>query len=106
MAVIDPKKASKSLLKKGFIKIEKDHHYYEFWYEDKMVARTHISHGTEKPIHDGLIASMSRQCQLKASEFRNLINCPLSKERYIKKLKESGAIDEIGDPEKREAKSA
>jgi len=100
MAAIDPKKASQSLLKKGFSKKDNDHHYYEFWYENKMVAKTHISHGTSKPIHDGLISAMSKQCQLKTSEFKNLINCPLSKKAYIQKLKECGAIDEPTEPPK------
>ena len=91
MSVLDPRKAEKALIKKGFVKVDTHHHYYTFIYEGKVVARTRMSHNNQE-INNFLISAMSRQCQLIKEDFLNLINCPLSKEGYIKKLKDKGAI--------------
>jgi hypothetical protein len=92
MATLDPRKTSKALLKKGFLLADKDHHYYEFWHDNKMVARTHMSHNDQE-IDNWLIGQMKRQCHLEKKDFIDLINCPLSKDAYVDKLREAGIIN-------------
>lgn len=92
MSVLDPRKAEKALIKKGFVKVDTHHHYFEFVHEGKVVVRTRMSHNNQE-INNYLISAMSKQCQVNKEDFLNLINCPLSQEGYIKKLKERGAID-------------
>jgi hypothetical protein len=47
MASLDANKARQSLLKKGFVQAEGDHHYYLYFYEGKLIARTKVSHTTK-----------------------------------------------------------
>lgn len=90
MAVLDAKKTYRNLKSKGFIDAPNksdDHKYLEFYYEDRLVLYTKISHG-EKDLGDFLIKQMSHQCKLSKSEFMDLANCPLSEDEYLKILKD------------------
>jgi hypothetical protein len=91
MATLDPRKTEAALLKKGFVIANNDHHYYEFWHNGKVVARTRMSHNDQE-INNWLIGQMKKQCLLEKNDFMNLIKCPLSKEAYLKKLKEGGHL--------------
>ncbi len=91
--VFDAKKTLKSLKKKGFHEYDGDHKFLDYFYEGKLILHTKISHG-ENELNDYLIAQMSRQCKLSKPDFADLINCPLSAEGFISKLKESGEINE------------
>ena len=91
MAVLDANKTRSALLKKGFKISEGDHHFYLYYYEGKVVAKTKVSHN-DQDIGDGLISKMSKQCQVNKHQFFDLINCPLKEADYIEILKERGVI--------------
>jgi hypothetical protein len=91
MAVLDPKETHRNLLKKGFVNAPGDHKRLEYYYNDKLILHTKISHGT-KEIGDYLIKQMYVQCQLSKGEFIDLAKCPLSKEEYFNILKDKGII--------------
>lgn len=91
MAVIDSKKTYKNLKKKGFvdsINHSPDHKYLEFYFQNKLILYTKISHGGKKDIGDFLIKQMSTQCKLNKQQLIDLANCPLSKDQYCELLKE------------------
>ena len=70
-----------------------DHKYLEFHYNGKMILYTKLSHGSKKDLNNFLIKQMSTQCKLSKQDFADLVNCPLSAEKYIEKLKEAGEIE-------------
>jgi hypothetical protein len=91
----DKRKVEESLLKKGFVGTEGDHHFFVYHTLEgkKSSIRTKTSHTPKmKEINDGLLAQMAKQCGLNKQEFINLIDCPLSREQYEKRLKEKGEI--------------
>ncbi len=93
--VANGKKAYQSLKKKGFsesVSKSDDHKYLEFVHEGKIHFYTKLSHGSKKDLGLPLITQMALQCKLSKKEFMDLVNCPLSKERYLEILKERGAI--------------
>mgnify|MGYP001161690000 FL=1 len=95
MSVLDPKKTYKNLKKKGFVdSINKssDHKWVDFFYDEKYVLSTKISHGN-KDIDKHLIKQMSFQCKLDKADFIDLVNCPLSREDYIHLLNQKGLLD-------------
>jgi hypothetical protein len=91
MAVIDAKKALTNLKKKGFLEVTGDHKFLIFHYNGKEILHTKISHGA-KDLDDYLIKRMALQCNLDKNDFKKLVECPLSKEKYIELLKEKGLI--------------
>jgi predicted RNA binding protein YcfA (HicA-like mRNA interferase family) len=91
MASLDANKTRQSLLKKGFRKSEGDHHFYLYYHQGKLVAKTKLSHNDQE-IGDQLISKMYKQCRLTKSQFFDLINCPMDEAKYIEALKEQGAI--------------
>lgn len=93
--VFDSKRVETSLKKKGFvngINRANHHKYFEFYYEDKLVAWTKISHNNQD-IGSTLIKLMSYQCKLDKKDFVDLIKCPLSKKAYIKILEKKGFLE-------------
>ena len=54
---------------------------------DKIV--THVSHGGGKTISDKLTSDMARQCKIKTSQFRDLVDCRMSGDDYINVLASS-----------------
>lgn len=93
MAVLDAKKTLQNLLGKGFVSAKGDHKFLELYFNGKYILHTKISHG-EKELESFHIGMMSRQCKLDKKNFIDLANCPLSKEEYIKILKENGVISD------------
>lgn len=94
--VLNSKKAYKNLKKKGFEDSKdrnNDNKYLEFHYNGKMILYTKLSHGSEKDLNNYLIKQMSTQCKLSKQDFADLVNCPLSAEKYVDKLKEIGEIE-------------
>ncbi len=85
-------KVIKSLLKKGFDKINKDHKFFIFKNEGREVLHTKVSHG-KKDLSKYLISLMSKQCKLSKEDFIDLVNCPLSKAQYIEKLRQKEMLD-------------
>jgi hypothetical protein len=93
MPVLDAKKTHQNLLSKGFKVAKGDHKYLEYYFNEKVIFHTKISHG-EKDLQDFHIGMMKRQCKLEKSEFLDLANCPLSAEGYFEILKKNGVITE------------
>lgn len=91
---IKTNKIDGSLCRKGFErKNDADHVQYILYINGlKTRIRTKISHG-ENEIGDDLISKMSRQLKLSKKQFLDLIECPLSKEEYVKLLQKNGEID-------------
>jgi hypothetical protein len=86
---IKTRKISSSLKSKGFEPTESDHTFYWFYLEGlRTHIKTKISHGTNE-YGDHLLSAMRKQLKLKSAlELKELINCPMSQERYIELLKE------------------
>lgn len=87
-----PRKAvMAALTRKGFAASEGDHTYYIYHTADgrKTLAKTKVSH-SGKDIGDTILGMMARQCRLTVPQFRDLVDCPLSREAYEAILKEQG----------------
>ena len=84
----------KSLLKKGFLPSGGDHNF--FFYPSnagkKTIVRTKTSHGG-KEIDDNLLSQMAKQCKLTNKDFGLLVDCPLSRDDYEKKLIAAGHVE-------------
>ena len=91
MAVLKAKDTNKNLLKKGFVKYEGDHNYFEFWHKGVLTTRTKTSHNNQD-IGDALIGAMSKQCKVSKDFFKEFARCEKSKDDYIAQLIESGII--------------
>lgn len=80
-----------ALERKGFAVSEGDHTYYIYHTADgrKTLAKTKVSH-SGKDIADPILGMMARQCKLTAPQFRNLVDCPLSREAYETILRNQG----------------
>lgn len=80
-----------ALVRKGFAASEGDHSYYIYHTADgrKTLAKTKVSH-SGKDIADPILGMMARQCKLTVPQFRNLVDCPLSREAYEDILREQG----------------
>lgn len=72
-----------ALVRKGFASSEGDHTYYIYHTLDgrKTLAKTKVSH-SGKEVPDPVLGMMARQCKLTVHEFRDLVDCPLSREQY------------------------
>jgi len=90
-----PRKAkdvSANLLRKGFQQREGDHFFFRLYINGKKSGvSTKISLG-EKEIHDGLLGQMARDTKLVKHEFLDLVDCPMSTERYVELLRERGHV--------------
>lgn len=93
MAVLKGKTTNQSLLKKGFVKTDGDHHFFEFWHDGIFITRTKTSHDNQD-ISDGLISAMSKQCKVSGNFFKAFAKCDKSKAEYIIELKKNGIIEE------------
>ena len=94
MGVIKKAKVRSGLLKKGFIEVkDKDHVVFQYLNDDgqKTTAWTKYSHGKNE-VSEPLIRKMAMQTQLSRLQFEDLVNCPMSKERYREILKEKGIL--------------
>lgn len=89
-----PTDVEKSLEKKGFQRKEGDHHYFNYYTKagKKTQVFTKTSHGV-KELDDSLLGMMSRQCKLSRQDFDRLIDCPLDRDSYERKLIEVGVVE-------------
>lgn len=85
-----------SFAKKGFQEKLGGNHQRFIYFSlqgKKTAVHTKLSRGTKyKTLSDPLIAQMAKQCKLTKGDFLELVDCPLSREDYEKKLKTRGAI--------------
>ena len=92
MATLKTDKIDKALRKKGFLREERDHHFYFYIYNGKKTAiNTKISH-SETEIGDPLVIQMSKQIYLNKEQFVKLIECTLDAESYKQILIDKGII--------------
>ena len=89
-----PGEVEKSLVKKGFQRKEGDHSYFNYFTKagKKTSVFTKTSHGV-KELDDSLLGMMSRQCKLSRQDFDRLIDCPLDRDSYERKLIEVGVVE-------------
>lgn len=88
-------KVESALLEKGFRKTEKHHHYFIYYTQDgkKTTAKTKTSHTKKmKDIPDNILSQMAKQCHLSKQEFLELVDCPLSQDKYEKALQKKGRL--------------
>jgi len=80
-----------ALERKGFSASEGDHTYFIYYTVDgrKTLAKTKVSH-SGKDVADAILGMMARQCKLTAPQFRDLVDCPLSRTAYEDLLKAQG----------------
>ena len=76
----------KALAKKGFVKNDRKKHVYFQYYTSfgqRTEVKTFFSRGTKsKDIDIDLLMEMAAQCKLQLKDFRQLIDCPLSRTQY------------------------
>ena len=83
-------KIESSLVKKGFSAENGDHKYYILYCNGKKTQIfTKVSHGKPE-IGEPLLGKMAKQVRLSKKDFADLIECPLSKERYMQMMKNQG----------------
>ena len=77
----------KGLKAKGFSLGSGDHNYFLYFSKQgkKTAVFTKTSHGA-KEIDDNLLAKMARQVKLSRAEFDLLVDCPLDRDTYERKL--------------------
>ena len=74
-----------ALESKGFVRREGDHSHFTYHTERGMrtSVRTKTSHGRKNvDIDDGLLSRMARQCRLSNQQFRDFVDCSLSRHDY------------------------
>lgn len=93
MSTLSKKDINERLLKKGFCKIDTDHHCYYYVYNGRKTnISTKFSMGSGKDIGDSLISIMAKQVRLNKADFMKLIQCTLSKEEYRDLMIKNGNI--------------
>lgn len=93
----DAKDITAALLAKGFTLREGDHHFYSLVVGGKKTGIfTKVSHG-EKEVGDSLLAQMAKQTKLVKKDFLDLVDCPLTSEQYLKKLRDAGHLPKQND---------
>ena len=88
-------KVERALKAKGFRTNESHHRYFVYYTEEgtKSPVRTKTSHGSGGfDLSSSLISNMAKQCKLRTTEFRDLVNCSMSQADYETLL---NAKDEI-----------
>lgn len=88
-------KVESALQSKGFEQSERDHHYFIYYTIDgkKTTAKTKTSHTKKmKDIPDNLLGQMAKQCHITKKQFLDLVDCPLSREKYEKILQDQQKI--------------
>lgn len=81
------------LKQKGFVQSEGDHHFFRLHIDGKkQIISTKVSHG-EREIGDPLLGKMARQIGLSRRDFLQLVDCPLTFDRYVELLRESNRLD-------------
>lgn len=87
----DKRKVEAALKAKGFEPKEGDHHFFVYRTVAGLLTdiRTKTSHTQKmKSLDSSLLAQMARQCRLPASDFLDLVDCPMDQARYERVLRE------------------
>jgi tRNA/tmRNA/rRNA uracil-C5-methylase (TrmA/RlmC/RlmD family) len=82
-----------ALLSKGFKYRESDHTYLVLCADGKQTSiRTKVSHGIRE-YGDDLLAQVSRQVGLTKAQLLQLVDCPMTHERYVEILVASRRVE-------------
>ena len=83
-----------SLVKKGFVRDDRDHRFFRLVHEGKTTGIfTMTSHGTGyRSLSADLVGKMAKQLKLKTKEFVDLVECPLTADAYIALLIQKDAL--------------
>ena len=91
-----PRKSVESTLRaKGFEMAGGDHHYFVYVTKGgrKTRARTKTSRSPKfRDIADNVLGQMARQCLLTKPEFLQLVDCPMQRDDYERRLADQGEI--------------
>lgn len=72
---------------------DRDHRYYVLSVDGQWVLQTKISTGTRyRDLGDALLAKIARQLAVNRSQLDDLIDCPMSREDWIRHLREVGKL--------------
>lgn len=86
----------KSLKKKGFVENKKGHHIYlRHLHNGKRTgAYTKVSHSKPSDdVGDNIVKAMKLQLRLRTNrDVQELVECPMTSEKYLDVLEQSGAI--------------
>lgn len=87
------KDVESALKSKGFREAEGDHHFFIYFTKKgkKSLAKTKTSHSM-KDISDGLLSQMAKQCKLTKSQFLELVDCPMDRDKLEEALSKNGQI--------------
>lgn len=93
MTIRKTRELKQGLKNKGFKESNRDHKFYILYIDGKKThVKTKISHGA-KEYDDGLLNGMKQQVRLDTKQqFLNLVDCPMTKEEYVKLLIEKNII--------------
>lgn len=91
--MIKTRKIDRALNKKGFTKdSSKDHHYFYLIVEGRKTSvYTRMSHG-ESEISKNLESLMARQLYLSKEQFKNLVDCPMTEQDFLRHLRSENII--------------
>ena len=91
MAQRDRKTIDRALKKKGFEKTSGDHSFYTLEVDGKRTPIfTKLSRGSGYKVYgDSLLGLMARQLKVSKGDLLDLIDCPLSGEMYVEKLRDA-----------------
>jgi hypothetical protein len=81
----DRKVIDAALQRKGFQRVDNDHHYYIYHniHGKKTIRKTKMSMGSShKTIGDTLLAQMARQVGVTKGKFLDLVDCTLDQSGY------------------------
>ena len=84
-----------ALERKGFLRRESDHSHFTYYTEGGAPTRvrTKTSHGRRSDdIHDKLLSRMANQCRLSKQQFRDFVDCSLSRHDYEGVLVKKGVL--------------
>lgn len=87
------KNVEQVLERKGFTKNQTDHRKFIYYLltGEKTAVWTKTSHGSShSEISSSNQRKMAKQCKLRNKDFDRLLDCPLSREEYQKRLEEGG----------------
>ncbi len=86
------KNLDSQLKRKGFISEKRDHTFYFLHYKNqKTSVYTKLSHSISE-YGNNLLSQMARQLSLTNSEFEDFLECPMTYDNLIERLKERNRI--------------
>ena len=95
MATYKRRTVESALERKGFRRRETHHSIFRYYTEagERTPVWTKTSHGrTGADIDRGLFKRMASQCKMTIDEFRDLVECPMSRTDYEQRLRDLGKV--------------